>query len=275
MTKVVKIIDCKELSKKIIEDVKKDVEELKTKGINPKLTVLTNPDDNPSKAYVKNKRKVCEETGIEFEEIPFNEETEFNKLYELASETNPVIVQLPINKALDNEVTWKVVNDYYCYPRRDVDGFSEGALVIPATANGVMRIFEEIKYDLDGKHVCIIGRGKTCAKPLVQMILDKNATLTVCHSHTSNLSEITKTCDVVISCVGKPHLITPECLKEGAVVINVGLSIDPETNKLTGDVNFKECKKKASRITRNIGGVGLLTTACLAENVVKLYKINN
>lgn len=100
-----KIIDCKALSKKIIEDVKKDVEKLKEKGINPKLTVLTNPDDKPSKAYVKNKRKVCEEVGIEFEEIPFNEETEFNKLYELSNKTNPIIVQLPINEALDNEVT--------------------------------------------------------------------------------------------------------------------------------------------------------------------------
>ena len=113
-----------------------------------------------------------------------------------------------------------------------------------------MKIFNEIDYNLEGKEVCIIGRGKTCAKPLIQMMLDKNATVTICHSYTKDLDSI----------------------KEGAVVINVGLSVNPKTGKLTGDVDFAACKDKAGYITKNIGGVGLLTTACLAENVVELYE---
>lgn len=267
-----KIIDCKTLSQKIKDDVKERVDKLKEKGINPKLTVLTNPDDEPSKAYVRNKKRVCEEVGIEFEEISFNKDTEYKELLQVANSNNPVVVQLPINKQIDNDVAWEVINDYYCRPERDVDGFGKDALVAPATAKGVMKIFDYINYDLEGKHVCIVGRGKTCAKPLVQMLLDKNATVTVCHSHTQNLEEVTIECDVIISCVGKPHLITKEHIWWGSVVINVGLSVNPETGKLNGDVDFAACKDKAEYITKNTGGVGLLTTACLAENVVELYE---
>jgi bifunctional protein folD len=266
------IIDCKTLSQKIKDDVKERVDKLKEKGINPKLTVLTNPDDEPSKAYVRNKRKVCEEVGIRFEEIPFNRNIEYKKLLQVANANNPVVVQLPINKDVDTEVTWEVINDYYCCPERDVDGFFKDAFVKPATAKGVMKIFNEIDYNLEGKEVCIIGRGKTCAKPLIQMMLDKNATVTICHSYTKDLDSITNPCDVIVSCVGKPHLITDDHIKEEAVVINVGLSVNPKTGKLTGDVDFAACKDKAGYITKNIGGVGLLTTACLAENVVELYE---
>lgn len=267
-----KIIDCKTLSQKIKDDVKERVNKLKEQGISPKLTVLTNPDDEPSKAYVRNKRKVCEEVGIEFEEIPFNKDTEYNKLLQLANANNPVVVQLPINKDIDTNETWEVINNYYCCPERDVDGFGKDPLVVPATAKGVMRIFDEIDFNLEGSHVCIIGRGKTCAKPLIQMMSDKNSTITICNSYTKDLASITSQCDVVISCVGKSHLITNDHVKEDAIVINVGLSINPETGKLTGDVDFAVCKDKAEYITKNIGGVGLLTTACLAENVVELYE---
>ncbi len=272
-----KIIDCKALSQKIKDDVKERVNKLKKQGIHPKLTVLTNPDDEPSKAYVRNKRKVCEEVGIEFEEIPWDKNTVrepngLKALYDLTYANNPVVVQLPINKEIDTENTWALIDDYYCCPERDVDGFGKDALVKPATAKGVMRIFDEIDFNLEGKEVCIIGRGKTCAKPLIQMMLDKNATVTVCHSHTKDLASISNKCDVVISCVGKPHLIDDLYIKDDAVVINVGLSIDHETDKLTGDVDFEACKVFASYITKNIGGVGLLTTSCLAENVVELYE---
>lgn len=272
-----KIIDCKALSQKIKDDVKERVDRLKKQGIHPKLTVLTNPDDEPSKAYVRNKRKVCEEVGIEFEEIPWDKNTVYEPdglkaLYDLTYTNNPVVVQLPINKEIDTENTWALIDDYYCCPERDVDGFGKDALVVPATAKGIMRIFDEIDFNLEGSRVCIIGRGKTCAKPLIQMMLDKNATVTVCHSYTKNLDFITYDSDVVISCVGKPHLITKEHICRGTVVINVGLSVNPETGKLTGDVDFAACKDKARYITKNIGGVGLLTTVCLAENVVELYE---
>lgn len=272
-----KIIDCKALSQKIKDDVKERVDRLKKQGIHPKLTVLTNPDDEPSKAYVRNKRKVCEEVGIEFEEIPWDKNTVrepngLKALYDLTYANNPVVVQLPINKEIDTENTWALIDDYYCCPERDVDGFGKDALVVPATAKGVMRIFDEIDCNLEGSRVCIVGRGKTCAKPLVQMLSDKNSTITICNSYTKDLASITNPCDVIISCVGKPHLITDDHVKEDAIVINVGLSINPETGKLTGDVDFAVCKDKAEYITKNIGGVGLLTTACLAENVVELYE---
>ena len=268
------IIDCKKIAKKIKNDVKENIEKLKEKGIYPKLTVLTNPADEPAKAYVRNKQKVCEAVGIEFEEIPFDKNTDYNVLEKVALAKNPVVVQLPINKDIDNEETWEFINKYFCIPARDVDGFCKDALVLPATAKGVMKIFDEINYSLKGQHICIIGRGKTCAKQLIQMMLDRNATVTVCHSYTKDLAEITKECDVIISCVGKPHLITKNHVKPGAVVINVGLSVNPKTGKLTGDVDFENCKDIASYITKNIGGVGLLTTACLVENVVELYKKN-
>ena len=153
------IIDCKTLSQKIKDDVKERVNKLKEQGIMLKLTVLTNPDDEPSKAYVRNKRKVCEEVGIEFEEIPFNKETEYSKLLQLVDANNPVVVQLPINKDVDTDETWEVINNYYCCSERDVDGFFKDSLVYPATAKGVIRIFDEINYDLESKHICIIGRG--------------------------------------------------------------------------------------------------------------------
>lgn len=271
------IIDCKKISQKIKNKAKENINKLKEKEIHPKLTVLTNPTDEPAKAYVRNKRKVCEEVGIKFEEIPFDKNTDYAVLEKVALDKNPVVVQLPINKDIDNEETWKFINKYFCIPTRDVDGFCKDALVLPATAKGAMKIFDEIdsgNFNLEGQYVCIIGRGKTCAKPLIQMMLDRNATITVCHSYTKDLAEITKNCDVIVSCVGKPHLITKNHVKPGAVVINVGLSINPKTGKLTGDIDFENCKDTASYITKNIGGVGLLTTACLVENVVELYEKN-
>ena len=266
------IIDCKTVAQKTKNETKENINKLKEKGIHPKLPVLTNPTDEPAKAYVRNKRKVCEEVGIEFEEIPFDKNTDYSVLEKVALAKNPVVVQLPINKDIDNEETWKFINKYFCIPARDIDGFCKDALVLPATAKGVMKIFNEINYSLEEKHVCIIGRGKTCAKPLIQMMLDRNATITVCHSYTKDLAEITKNCDVIVSCVGKPHLITKSHVKPGAVVINVGLSINPKAGKLTGDIDFENCKDITSYITKNIGGVGLLTTACLVENVVELYE---
>ena len=135
-----------------------------------------------------------------------------------------------------------------------------------------MKIFEEINYDLTGKHVCIVGRGKTCARPLVDMMLEKDATVTVCHSKTQNLADVTNKCDVIVSCVGKENLITVDHVKDDAVVINVGLTRN-DAGKLVGDIDFENVKNKTSYITKNIGGVGLLTVACLMENVVNLYDL--
>ena len=264
-----KIIDCEKIANEVKKDVKKKVERMNREGVFPKLTVLTNPEDGPAKVYVRNKKRVCEEVGILFDEIPFTKDTVIKPII---YETNPIIIQLPLHSSVIGTLAEKFAKEYILTPERDADGFVENSYVLPATVKGVMRIFKEINYDLEGKHVCLIGRGQTCAKPLVNLLLDKNATLTICHSHTKNLKEISRECDVIISCVGKPHLITEDFVKEGAVVINVGLGVNPETNKVTGDVDFKRVKEKASYITKNIGGVGLLTTACLVENVVELYE---
>lgn len=257
-----KIIDCKAIAEKIKEEVK-----AKTEGKNYKLLVWTNPEDEASKVYVRNKRKAAEECGIEFEEIVLDENTSPDLMYSRIHGLEPMIVQLPINSKLNKQFVERyLMSDKY----RDCDGLSKNALVEPATAKGVMRIFEEIGYDLAGKHVCIIGRGRTCAMPLFPMLLKKNCTVTICHSYTKDLQSITSKCDIVISCVGKPHMITGDYIKEGAIVINVGLARD-EDGKLKGDIDLDSVIGKASFATKNIGGVGLLTVACLMENVVELY----
>lgn len=263
------VIDCESLAQYIKDSVKNEIFNL---NIKPKLTVLTNPDDEASKVYVKNKKEACKYCDIDFEEIELSDKTDFEKLHDvLVNDDNPLIVQLPVHNSMHEEAMEILIDELVC--ERDVDGFSKDSLVIPATAKGVMEIFDYIDYDLTGKHVGIIGRGKTCAKPLVNLMLAENATVTSCNSYTKDLKDITKTCDVVISCVGKPHMITEDFIKEGAVVINVGLSRN-DKGKLCGDVDFKNVKNKASYITKNVGGVGLLTVACLMENVLALTKTN-
>lgn len=259
------VIDCKNIAQKIKDNVKQMAEE---KGY--EINVLTNPYDEPSKAYVKNKKLAAEYCSIKFNEISLDENTNLEELIKIKNSSIPTIVQLPICDKLDAEkkaVALDIMNDKWL----DCDGFAIDSFVKPATANGVVKIFEEINYDLTGKHVCIVGRGKTCAKPLINMLLDKNATITICHSKTQDLESITKKCDVIISCVGKENLITANHVKDGAVIINVGLTRNSE-GKLVGDIDFENVKEKALHITKNIGGVGLLTVACLMENVVKLYE---
>lgn len=261
------IVDCKEIAQKIKDNVK---EAANGKGY--EMNVLTNPYDEPSKAYVRNKRLAAEYCGIKFNEIPLDEYTDVSVLYEIENSDIPTIVQLPM---CDDLTDWQksavlaIMDD----KRLDCDGFAPDSIVNPATANGVMRVLEEVNYDLTGKHVCIVGRGKTCAKPLINMFLDKDATVTVCHSKTEDLASVTSKCDVIVSCVGKENLITVDHVKDGAVVISVGLTRNND-GKLVGDVDFENVKNKASHITKNIGGVGLLTVACLMENVAKLYEQN-
>lgn len=259
------IIDCKEIAQKIKDNVKASAS-----GKGYEMNVLTNPYDEPSKAYVKNKRLAAEYCSIKFNEIVLNEDTKIEELFKIKNSNIPTIVQLPICDKLDDalkSIALDIMND----KQLECDGFALDSLVKPATATGVMKIFEEINYDLTGKHVCIVGRGKTCAKPLINMFLDKNSTVTICHSKTQDLASVTSKCDVIVSCVGKENLITVDHVKDGAVVINVGLTRNDQ-GKLVGDVDFDNVKCKTSYITKNIGGVGLLTVACLMENVIKLYE---
>ena len=272
------IIDGKELARKTRSNLKIDCEELKKKGIAPKLAVILVGDDKASKVYVKNKNKACEDVGIEFEEHILEAEITQKQLIDLIEELNNrkdingILLQSPIPAHLDiNEAFRKIA------PEKDVDGFNPvnvGKLslnqdtFVSCTPYGIMKMFEEYKIDLEGKDVVIIGRSNIVGKPLIQCCLNNNATVTVCHSRTKNLKEHVKRADVVIAAIGKSKFITEDMIKEGAVVIDVGINRG-EDGKLTGDVDFENVEKKASYITPVPGGVGPMTIAILMNNVIK------
>lgn len=272
------IIDGKELARKTRSNLKIDCEELKKKGIAPKLAVILVGDDKASKVYVKNKNKACEDVGIEFEEHILEVEITQKQLIDLIEELNNrkdingILLQSPIPAHLDiNEAFRKIA------PEKDVDGFNPvnvGKLslnqdtFVSCTPYGIMKMFEEYKIDLEGKDVVIIGRSNIVGKPLIQCCLNKNATVTVCHSRTKNLKEHVKRADVVIAAIGKSKFITEDMVKDGAVVIDVGINRG-EDGKLTGDVDFENVEKKASYITPVPGGVGPMTIAMLMNNVIK------
>lgn len=276
--KMAVIIDGKELAKKTREKLKIDCEELKRKGINPQLAVIMVGDNPASKVYLKNKNKACQEVGVEYVEYLLGGETTQQELIALIEKLNQdplihgILLQSPIPDHLDINQAFRAI-DY----RKDVDGFhpmNVGRLVlgqntfISCTPYGVMRMFEEYGIDLCGKNVVILGRSNIVGKPLSQCCLNKNATVTICHSKTRKIEEITKTADVLISAIGKPHFVTKDMVKEGAVVIDVGINRN-EQGKITGDVDFEEVKEVASYITPVPGGVGPMTIAMLLRNVLK------
>jgi methylenetetrahydrofolate dehydrogenase (NADP+)/methenyltetrahydrofolate cyclohydrolase len=260
-----KIIDCSAIAQKIKDEVKARAE-----GHGYRLTVLTNPYDEASKVYVRNKKIACEYCGIHFEEIPLHKGSDIGKLSEfLLTRDTPFIVQLPMSDDLDDNIL-KMLDPTVSYANyRDADGLYCD-IIPPATPRGIMRILKEIDCELEGKHVVVVGRSDIVGKPVAQMCLDKNATVTVCHSKTKDLAAITSQADVLIVAVGKPRMITAEHVKDGAVVIDVG--INRVDGKLCGDVDFDAVLPKVSKITPVPKGCGLTTVACLMENVVDLYK---
>lgn len=275
------IIDGKALAKKVRGNLKEECEELKKQGINPKLAVIMVGDNPASKVYVRNKNKACNEVGIEYEEHLLEETTtqeELNSLIQKLNDTKEVsgiLLQSPVPKHLDINQAFKAITY-----RKDVDGFtpsSVGKLVIgedtfvSCTPFGVMKMFEEYNIDLTGKDVVIIGRSNIVGKPLAQCCLAKNATVTVCHSKTKNLEEHTKRADILIAAIGKAKFVTKGMVKEGTVVIDVGIN-RTEEGKLVGDVDFEEVEKIASHITPVPGGVGPMTVAMLMNNVIKAAK---
>jgi methylenetetrahydrofolate dehydrogenase (NADP+)/methenyltetrahydrofolate cyclohydrolase len=275
------IIDGKELAKKIRSNLKIDCEELKKQGITPKLAVILVGDDKASKVYVKNKNKACEDVGIEFEEHILEAEISQKQLIDLIEELNNrkdingILLQSPIPNHLDINEAFRKIS-----PDKDVDGFNPvnvGKLslnqdtFVSCTPYGIMKMFEEYNIDLEGKDLVIIGRSNIVGKPLIQCCLNKNATVTVCHSRTKNLKEYTKRADIVIAAIGKSKFITEDMVKDGAVIIDVGINRG-EDGKLTGDVDFENIEKKASYITPVPGGVGPMTIAMLMNNVIKATK---
>ena len=275
------IIDGKALAKKIRAELKLEVDELKKKGINPKLAVIMVGEDKASKVYVKNKSKACEEIGVEFEEFLLKEDTKMEELLSLINELNNrsdvhgILLQSPIPKHLNINKAFNAI-DY----RKDVDGFNPinvGKLVIgedcfiSCTPLGVIKMLEEYGIDIEGKNAVVIGRSNIVGKPLAQCLLAKNATVTICHSRTKNIHEITNNADILVAALGKPGYIKSHMVKEDAVVTDVGINRTDE-GKLVGDVDFETVSQKASYITPVPGGVGPMTIAMLMNNVVKAAK---
>ena len=264
------IIDGKALAKKIRENLKKECEELKQKGIIPKLAVIMVGDNPASKVYVKNKSKACEEIAINYEEYLLEENLNKDKT------VNGILLQSPIPEHLNINQAIKTITY-----SKDVDGFTPSSIgklmigedtFISCTPYGVIKMFEEYNIDLTGKNVVILGRSNIVGKPLLQCCLNKNATVTVCHSKTKDLVEYTKRADILIAAIGKSKFVKKEMLKDGVVVIDVGINRG-EDGKLTGDVDFDEVEKIASYITPVPGGVGPMTIAMLMNNVIKATNI--
>ena len=275
------LIDGKELAKKIRMELKDEVNELKKQGIKPKLAVIMVGDDKASKVYVKNKSKACEEIGIEYEEFLLDSNITMQDLLSLIDNLNNrddihgILLQSPIPKNLDINQAFNKI-DY----RKDVDGFhpiNVGKLSIgedcfvSCTPLGVTKMLDEYNIDVQGKDVVIIGRSNIVGKPLIQCMLKKNGTVTVCHSKTQNIKEITKRADILIAALGKAKFVTADMVKDGAVIIDVGINRNDD-GKLVGDVDFENIKDKASYITPVPGGVGPMTIAMLMNNVVKAAK---
>lgn len=275
------IINGKKLAKQIRLGLKEEVEELKKEGILPKLAVILVGDDGASKVYVRNKSRACEEIGITFEEYILDATISMEQLLTLIDSLNHkqdisgILLQSPLPSHLDINEAFKAISD-----KKDVDGFNPmnvGKLTlgqdtfISCTPHGVIRMLEEYNIEIEGKNAVIIGRSNIVGKPLIQCLLAKNATVTVCHSRTKQIEDIVKKADIVVAALGKPKFVTADMIKPGAVVIDVGIN-RTEEGKLVGDVDFEAVSEKASYITPVPGGVGPMTIAMLMENVVKAAK---
>lgn len=275
------IINGKELAAKVRLELKEEVLELKKQGIIPKLAVIMVGNDGASAVYVRNKSKACDEIGIAFEEFLLKEETTREELLGLIEELNNredvhgILLQSPIPKHLDIREAFNAI-DY----KKDVDGFhpiNVGKLAIgeecfvSCTPAGVMKMLEENHIETQGKNAVVIGRSNIVGRPLAQLLINSNATVTVCHSKTQNIAEIAKRADILVAALGKPKFVTEDMVKEGAVVIDVGINRNEE-GKLVGDVDFENVEKKASYITPVPGGVGPMTIAMLMSNVCKAAK---
>ena len=278
------LLNGKEVAKKIKEDLKLEVDQIKEKGIIPKLAVVMVGNNEASKVYVKNKSKACDTIGVAFEEFLLDENITEEELFKLIDRLNEdkningILVQAPIPKHLDQNKAFRRIK-----PEKDVDGFNPinvGDLsigndcFISCTPYGVMKILEYYNIELEGKNAVVLGRSNIVGKPMVQCLLSKNATVTVCHSRTQNIKEITKNADILIAAIGKAKFVTEDMVKEGAIVIDVGIN-RLDNGKICGDVDFETVESKVKAITPVPGGVGPMTIAMLMNNLVKATKLQN
>lgn len=277
------ILDGKALANKIKTQAKIEIDQLKSKGIIPGLAVILVGNNPASQVYVNMKTKACEEVGIYSINHRMPEEVnEKDLLYviDMLNKNplvNAILVQLPLPKKINEEKVIESID-----PKKDVDGFhpynmgklSRGQpFIFPCTPYGIMKLFEEYKIELKSKDVCVIGAGNITGKPMSYMLINENATVQICHIYTKNLKEKTKTADIIISATGKAHLIKADMVKEGAIVVDVGIA--KVNDKIVGDVDFENVSKIASYITPVPGGVGPMTIAMLISNTVFLSKQQN
>lgn len=279
-----KIIDGKAISAKTKEELRLEVSELKEKGISVGLAVIIVGDDPASRVYVNNKKKACELLGIYSEEYALPADTNMENLLGLIEELNGrsdisgILCQLPLPRHLDEKAVINAIS-----PEKDVDAFhpvNVGKIMIgdfdflPCTPAGVMRLLDEEGIDPEGKNCVVIGRSNIVGKPMSMLLLHRNATVTICHSKTKNLSEITKQADILVAAVGRANFVTADMVKEGAAIIDVGIN-RLENGKLCGDVDFENVKEKCSFITPVPGGAGPMTIAMLMANTVTAAKKQN
>ena len=275
-----KILDGKALAQHLGRNLAEETNSLKSHGINPKFCVINIGEDPASKVYVRSKRKKAEKIGIKqvVYQLPEDESEEdvLRLIDRLNADTEVagLMVQLPVPDQIDVDKVIERID-----PEKDVDGLTPANIgrlwmgkhfVEPATAAGIIALLDHYQIDLNGKNAVIVGRSNIVGKPLAALMLERNASVSILHSHTRNLGELTRRADILVSAVGKPHMIKAEMVKEGAVVIDVG--INRVDGQLMGDVDFDQVKDKASWITPVPGGVGPLTVEFLMEEVIKLTR---
>ncbi len=278
------LIDGKKISAEIKEEVKNKVAEYKEKGIEITLAVIQVGNDPASSVYVGNKKKACEFVGIRSLSYELPEETTQEELLDLVKELNEradvngILVQLPLPKQIDEETVLNSIS-----PLKDVDGFhpmNVGALCIgkagfvSCTPAGIIELLKRSKVEIAGKECVVIGRSNIVGKPMALLLIRENGTVTITHSRTVDLKEVTSRADILVVAIGKPKMITADYVKEGAVVIDVGIHRDAN-NKLCGDVDFDAVAEKCSAITPVPGGVGPMTIAMLMKNCVESVALQN
>lgn len=276
------IIDGKKISTEIKDELKEKVARMKEEGVEVTLAVIQVGADPASSVYVGNKKKACEYVGIRSLAYELPEETTEEELLKIIddlnerADVNGILVQLPLPKHIDEDKVIKSIS-----PLKDVDGFhtqSVGALCIgqpgfvSCTPAGIIQLLKRSDIEIEGKECVVIGRSNIVGKPMALLLLRENGTVTVAHSRTKNLQEITRRADILVAAVGKPKMITADYVKDGAVVIDVGIHRN-ENNKLCGDVDYDSVAPKCSAITPVPGGVGPMTIAMLMNNCVESVKL--
>ena len=276
-------MDGKMVSAKVRGSILEEVNGLKEKGVRPGLAVIIVGEDPASKVYVRNKERACEECGFYSEKYALPEETTQEELLGLIDELNHnphidgILCQLPVPKHIDEQAIIDAIS-----PEKDVDAFhpiNVGKIMVgnfdflPCTPAGVMQLLEEYSIDPNGKNCVVIGRSNIVGKPMAMLLLHKNGTVTICHSRTKNLKEVCAQADILVAAVGKADFVTADMVKEGAVVIDVGMN--RKDGKLCGDVAFDEVNEKASYLTPVPGGVGPMTITMLMKNTLKAAKLHH